>query len=140
MHSFEKWRNMLLKFCGVNTTRFLKYVWPFFILCINCSQIFTKYWVLWILLSFKFYIFFTDLGSHSIYSKIAWLIYKQHIRCNKAFLFIRDLVFFTAWCATQLLVDKLFKNGLSEIYGRQLLNNFTLLIFEQIPQHLYSFL
>ena len=25
-----KWPNILLKFCGVNITRFLKYVWPFY--------------------------------------------------------------------------------------------------------------
>ena len=30
MYNYEKWPNVLLKFCGVHTTRFLKYVWPFF--------------------------------------------------------------------------------------------------------------
>ena len=25
-----KWPNILLKFCGVNTARFLKCVWPFY--------------------------------------------------------------------------------------------------------------
>ena len=30
MHNVVKWPNMLLKFCGVHTTRFLKYVWPFY--------------------------------------------------------------------------------------------------------------
>ena len=28
--SVEKWSNIHLKFCGVNTERFVKYVWPFF--------------------------------------------------------------------------------------------------------------
>ena len=30
MHSVEKWSNILLKSCGVNEARFLKYVSPFF--------------------------------------------------------------------------------------------------------------
>ena len=29
-HNVEKWPKILLKNCGVNTARFLKYVWPFF--------------------------------------------------------------------------------------------------------------
>ena len=29
-HDVEKWPNILLKSSGVNTARFLKYVWPFF--------------------------------------------------------------------------------------------------------------
>ena len=29
-HNVEKWPNILLKSRGVNTARFLKYVWPFF--------------------------------------------------------------------------------------------------------------
>ena len=29
-HDAEKWPKILLKSCGVNTARFLKYVWPFF--------------------------------------------------------------------------------------------------------------
>ena len=29
-HNVEKWPNKLLKSCGVNTARCLKYVWPFF--------------------------------------------------------------------------------------------------------------
>ena len=31
IHNDEKWSNILLKFCGVQTTRLLKCVWPFFI-------------------------------------------------------------------------------------------------------------
>ena len=30
MHNVVKWPNILLKSCGVNTARFLKYVWPFY--------------------------------------------------------------------------------------------------------------
>ena len=30
MHDVEKWPNVLQKSCGVNTTRFLNYVWTFF--------------------------------------------------------------------------------------------------------------
>ena len=30
LHNVEKWPNILLKSCGVNTARFLKYAWPFF--------------------------------------------------------------------------------------------------------------
>ena len=30
MHNVEKWPDLLLKSCGVNTARFLKYIWPFF--------------------------------------------------------------------------------------------------------------
>ena len=30
MHNVVKWPNILLKFCGVHTARFLKYVWPFY--------------------------------------------------------------------------------------------------------------
>ena len=30
MHNVVKWPNILQKSCGVNTARFLKYVWPFF--------------------------------------------------------------------------------------------------------------
>ena len=30
MHNVVKWSKMLLKSCGVNTARFLKYVWPFY--------------------------------------------------------------------------------------------------------------
>ena len=30
MHSVVKWAQTLLKSCGVNTARFLKYVWPFY--------------------------------------------------------------------------------------------------------------
>ena len=30
MHNVVKWPNILQKSCGVNTTRFLKYVWPFY--------------------------------------------------------------------------------------------------------------
>ena len=30
MHKDEKWPNILLKSCTVNTSRFLKYVWSFF--------------------------------------------------------------------------------------------------------------
>ena len=30
MHNVVKWPNILLKYCGVNTARFLKYVWPFY--------------------------------------------------------------------------------------------------------------
>ena len=30
MHNVVKWRNILKKPCGVNTARFLKYVWPFY--------------------------------------------------------------------------------------------------------------
>ena len=30
MHNVVKWPNILLKFYGVNTARFLKYVWPFY--------------------------------------------------------------------------------------------------------------
>ena len=30
MHNVVKWPNILLKFCGVNIARFLKYVWPFY--------------------------------------------------------------------------------------------------------------
>ena len=29
MHNVEKWRKILLKFYGVKTERFLKYIWPF---------------------------------------------------------------------------------------------------------------
>ena len=29
MHNVEKWPNTLLKFCSVNTVRYLKYVWLF---------------------------------------------------------------------------------------------------------------
>ena len=29
-HNVEKWSNILLKSCGVNTARFLKYIWQFF--------------------------------------------------------------------------------------------------------------
>ena len=27
---FVKWPNILKKSCGINTARFLKYVWPFY--------------------------------------------------------------------------------------------------------------
>ena len=30
MHNVVKWPNILYKSCGVNTARFLKYVWPFY--------------------------------------------------------------------------------------------------------------
>ena len=30
MYNVVKWPNILLKSCGVNTARFLKYVWPFY--------------------------------------------------------------------------------------------------------------
>ena len=30
IHNVEKWPNILLKSCGVNTAKFLKYVLPFF--------------------------------------------------------------------------------------------------------------
>ena len=30
MHNVVKWPNILKKICGVNTARFLKYVWPFY--------------------------------------------------------------------------------------------------------------
>ena len=30
MHNVVKWPNILKTSCGVNTTRFLKYVWPFY--------------------------------------------------------------------------------------------------------------
>ena len=30
MHNVVKWPNIILKSCGVNTARFLKYVWPFY--------------------------------------------------------------------------------------------------------------
>ena len=30
MHNVVKWPNIILKYCGVNTERFLKYVWPFY--------------------------------------------------------------------------------------------------------------
>ena len=30
MHNVEKWPDVLYKSCGVNTARFLKYVWPFY--------------------------------------------------------------------------------------------------------------
>ena len=30
MHNVVKWPNILLKSSGVNTARFLKYVWPFY--------------------------------------------------------------------------------------------------------------
>ena len=30
MHNLAKWPNILLKSCGVNTPRFLKYVWEFY--------------------------------------------------------------------------------------------------------------
>ena len=30
MHNVAKWSNILQKSCGVNTARFLKYVWPFY--------------------------------------------------------------------------------------------------------------
>ena len=30
MHNVEKWPNILEKSCGVNTARFLKYVWQFY--------------------------------------------------------------------------------------------------------------
>ena len=30
IRNVEKWSNILLKSCGVNTARFVKYVWPFF--------------------------------------------------------------------------------------------------------------
>ena len=30
MHNVVKWPNILLQSCGVNSTRFLKYVWPFY--------------------------------------------------------------------------------------------------------------
>ena len=30
MHYVVKWPNILLKYCSVNTERFLKYVWPFY--------------------------------------------------------------------------------------------------------------
>ena len=30
IHNVEKWSDILLKSCGVNTARFLKHVWPFF--------------------------------------------------------------------------------------------------------------
>ena len=30
MHNVVKWLNIFLKSCGVNTARFLKYVWPFY--------------------------------------------------------------------------------------------------------------
>ena len=34
MYNIEKWLNILLKSCGVNTAKFLKYVRPFFnIIC-----------------------------------------------------------------------------------------------------------
>ena len=32
MHNVVKWPDILLKFCVVNTARFLKYVWPFYII------------------------------------------------------------------------------------------------------------
>ena len=32
MHNIEKWPDILLKSCGVDTARFLKYVWSFFII------------------------------------------------------------------------------------------------------------
>ena len=34
-HHVEKWSNIFLKSCGVNTVRFLKYVWHFSILCLK---------------------------------------------------------------------------------------------------------
>ena len=30
MHNVVKWPNIFKKSCGVNTARFLKYVWPFY--------------------------------------------------------------------------------------------------------------
>ena len=30
MHNVVKWPKILLKYCGVHTARFLKYVWPFY--------------------------------------------------------------------------------------------------------------
>ena len=30
MHNVAKWPNTFLKSCGVDTARFLKYVWPFY--------------------------------------------------------------------------------------------------------------
>ena len=30
VHNVVKWPNILLKSCGVNSARFLKYIWPFY--------------------------------------------------------------------------------------------------------------
>ena len=32
MYNDEKWSDILLESCGVNSVRILKYVWPFFII------------------------------------------------------------------------------------------------------------
>ena len=32
MHNVVKWPNILQKSCGAHTARFLKYVWPFYII------------------------------------------------------------------------------------------------------------
>ena len=43
MHDAEKWPNIVLKTCGVNTVRFLEYAWPFFnILHIRVKNAFRK--------------------------------------------------------------------------------------------------
>ena len=40
MQNVEKWSNILSKYCGVNSVRFLKYVWPFLSIMherVNCQ-------------------------------------------------------------------------------------------------------
>ena len=57
MHNVVKWPNILKISCGMNTVRFLKYVWPFYNIMherFKCIDFTVKFWVT--LLDFSFWI------------------------------------------------------------------------------------
>ena len=43
MHNAVKWPNIFLKSCGVNTARFLKYIWPFYVMDERVNKVVVMY-------------------------------------------------------------------------------------------------